>query len=348
MYEFLFYGTLLLSAFGFYWLWWRSKTKGQRLGRKIAVWSGRVVCTILLLATGLLQGLRWFAPKGSWLYEAGHVAEYYFKIYHVNPETLHYETVRYADTHERNYMLVCRAKDNPNPPQDKIVFFVHGGGWHVGSPGLHLHLADFLAQKGYWVIMPAYRLGPTYGYPELNADIRNAFKKTLEWRTEKGLTDKNIIVGGTSAGGNLATLLVYDNSNWTSTGTMDSTARACIKGVFSIAGVLNMDEMPDSKAVNNYAGERGSPQFNAANPIRHLTSTTHSSPFLCLHGTHDGLVPYRAAQTFVETIKQKNTPVEFHTIDGGTHLSVAGQWYYNKNNYHQQEEIISQWIDQIN
>lgn len=343
MYEFLFYTLLLISSLGSYALW-RKKLSGTTPYTKIGVWSGRLLLLLIALPLWTLQGLRWFAPKGSWLYEAAHVTEYYFKIYHVDPPQLVRERLLYGDD-PRHYMLVCRAQQYPAPPQDKIIFFVHGGGWHVGSPGLHLHIADVLAARGYWVVMPAYRLGPDNGNPELMADIRQAFGRMLQWRKDQHLDDRGIVIGGTSAGANLAALLWYDEHQWNT--TVDSATTQAVKGFFSIAGVLNMDEMPDSKAVHNYAGDRNSAQFKASNPFRYLPARPQT-PMLCLHGTDDGLVPYTAAATFVTALQKQHTPVELHTIEGGTHLSVAGQWYYDRSsNYHQQEEILSKWLESL-
>lgn len=339
-YEVLFYGLLLLSSLGSYALWRRSAR--QRGGwTKASLWLGRGVLTPLALLLWTIQVLLWTAPRGSWLNEAAHLTEHYYKIWqYTDTPDLEVETLRYG-SHPRQYIELCRSS-RVEPDKKQVVFFVHGGGWNVGSPGMNRVIADVFAQQGYWVVMPAYRLGPKHSHPELIADVRAAFDATWAWMQQRpDLQDRRMVVGGTSAGGNLAALLLYDSADW---GATRGDALAAVSGFFSIAGVLDMEEMPPSRVVRNYAGTPDSPQFHAANPICHLPHNSHI-PVLCLHGTHDGLVPYEAARSFVRQLETQQTPVEFHTIKGGTHLSVAAQWYYDRSNYHQQEEILLDWLE---
>lgn len=342
LYEWLFYGTLLLTGYGSYRLWkWRAR--GRRIWVQIGGWAARLLVGLVFLFLMLLQTLRWFAPRGSWVYEIAHITEHYYKIWALSTPDLEWETLRYGD-HKRHYMMVCRAKNQPNPPGKNIVFYVHGGGWNVGFPELHRYVAQTFARAGYWVVMPAYRLGPRHGYPEMIADMRAAFQKTWEWKNERPeLRDRGLVIGGTSAGGNLAALLLYDPETWAG---KDSAQLASVRGFFSISGALDMQLMPDFGAVRNFTGPRDSEQFRRANPMSYLPSQPHI-PVLCLHGTQDGLVPYPAAESFLEALKKQGTEVELHRIENGTHLSVAAKWYYSRTEYHGQEEILTEWLHKL-
>lgn len=82
------------------------------------------------------------------------------------------------------------------------IIDIHGGGWFHGDKAKDEDLATRLAEEGYLVIVPNYRLTPSGVYPAGKEDILTA----LEWlRNSTFKFDRNkIAVWGSSAGGNLS------------------------------------------------------------------------------------------------------------------------------------------------
>jgi acetyl esterase len=79
---------------------------------------------------------------------------------------------------------------------------IHGGGWFHGDKMKDEDLATRLAQEGYLVIVPNYRLTPAGIYPAGREDILDS----LDWlkNSEYQFDRKKIAVWGSSAGGNLS------------------------------------------------------------------------------------------------------------------------------------------------
>jgi acetyl esterase len=82
------------------------------------------------------------------------------------------------------------------------IIDIHGGGWFHGDKMKDEDLATRLAQEGYFVIVPNYRLTPTGTYPAGREDIL----ASLEWlkNSDYVFDRQKIAVWGTSAGGNLS------------------------------------------------------------------------------------------------------------------------------------------------
>jgi epsilon-lactone hydrolase len=90
--------------------------------------------------------------------------------------------------------------------RDAAVLYLHGGGYVVGSPASHRHLAGALSEvTGLPVFSPDYRLAPEHPFPAAVDDALAAYKGLIG----AGLAAGNIAIMGDSAGGGLtlATLL---------------------------------------------------------------------------------------------------------------------------------------------
>ncbi len=95
------------------------------------------------------------------------------------------------------------------PPQlkhkDKVMIFIHGGGWIVNSRKAQLKFqADVASSLGMKLVSIEYRLAPEHPYPAALNDIVAAYKSIIK---EYGAENTGLF--GTSAGGGLtlATLL---------------------------------------------------------------------------------------------------------------------------------------------
>src|SRR5882724_7729195 len=87
----------------------------------------------------------------------------------------------------------------------KVLLYLHGGGHMFGSIKSHRHLVSRLAAAaGITAFHIDYRLAPEHPYPAALEDAVKAYKQILV----SGIAPDNIVVGGESAGGNLATALL--------------------------------------------------------------------------------------------------------------------------------------------
>jgi epsilon-lactone hydrolase len=94
----------------------------------------------------------------------------------------------------------------PGARTDAAVLYLHGGGYVIGSPRSHRHLAAAIARAaGTAALLLDYRLAPEHPYPAALDDAVAAY----QWLLGRGLAPSRVVVAGDSAGGGLtvATLL---------------------------------------------------------------------------------------------------------------------------------------------
>jgi epsilon-lactone hydrolase len=86
-----------------------------------------------------------------------------------------------------------------------VVYF-HGGGYAIGSPRSHRHLAAAIGSSArVSVLLPDYRLAPEHPFPAALEDAVGAYR----WLLDRGQAPARTVFAGDSAGGGLtvATLL---------------------------------------------------------------------------------------------------------------------------------------------
>ncbi len=101
--------------------------------------------------------------------------------------------------------------DGPFP----VVVYFHGGGWVVCTLETHDPICRALAMEARVVVVSVdYRLAPEHKFPAGLEDCRVATEWVLAHTAELGGDAQNVMVGGDSAGGTMATvvaLLFRDN-----------------------------------------------------------------------------------------------------------------------------------------
>ncbi len=94
----------------------------------------------------------------------------------------------------------------PSAVAGRVVLYLHGGGYVIGSPRSHRHLAAAIAvSTGASALLLDYRLAPEHPYPAAVDDATAAYR----WLLDQGIAPGHVLIAGDSAGGGLtvATLL---------------------------------------------------------------------------------------------------------------------------------------------
>jgi len=140
-------------------------------------------------------------------------------------------------TQARAMYLAARAVSNPEPPELKsakplsipaphgaipariytpktlrknnglapCLVFYHGGGWVIGDLDSHDVVCRKLAHEGELIVISIdYRLAPEHKFPAAVDDAMSAVKWIASNAKELGIDASRLVVGGDSAGGNLA------------------------------------------------------------------------------------------------------------------------------------------------
>jgi acetyl esterase/lipase len=88
---------------------------------------------------------------------------------------------------------------------DRVLLYLHGGAYVVGTPHGYRSLSSNLAQEaGTALFSPRYRLAPEHQFPAPVDDALAAYRGLLE----EGYDAASIVVAGDSAGGGLAAALL--------------------------------------------------------------------------------------------------------------------------------------------
>ncbi len=85
-------------------------------------------------------------------------------------------------------------------PSDRVIFYIHGGGFVACSAETHRPITATLAKKtNFRVFSTDYRLAPEHRFPAALDDCEKAYK----WLLEQGVSASKIAIAGDSAGGGL-------------------------------------------------------------------------------------------------------------------------------------------------
>lgn len=90
---------------------------------------------------------------------------------------------------------------------DKVILYLHGGAYLIGSPATHRGLAAALAQTGKRdLCVLDYRLAPEHPFPAARDDAVAAYTALLS----RGYEPAEIVLAGDSAGGHLALITALE------------------------------------------------------------------------------------------------------------------------------------------
>jgi len=113
--------------------------------------------------------------------------------------------ILYGPHHDWNQLDIYRPIHRPKPWP--VVFYVHGGAFHLLSKDTHWLMGLVFARFGYLVVNISYRLAPQHPYPAAIEDTCRAYTWMAEHVRDLGGDPTRVAVAGESAGGNLITAL---------------------------------------------------------------------------------------------------------------------------------------------
>lgn len=120
-----------------------------------------------------------------------------------------------------------------------VFVFIHGGYWRALDKRDHSFVAPALVDAGAMVVVPNYALCPTVTIEQITLQIVQALAWTYRHAHEHGGDPRRIVVGGHSAGGHLAAMMLA--CEWQKVGA-DLPARL-LQGALSISGVFELEPL---------------------------------------------------------------------------------------------------------
>ncbi|MFB6483834.1 alpha/beta hydrolase fold domain-containing protein [Streptomyces virginiae] len=258
----------------------------------------------------------------------------------------HFDGITYATTpgyRPRLLDVQVPAGEGPFP----AVVWIHGGGWLDGDrryppptvPADLLHGAVLAA--GLALVSIDYRHSLEAPFPAQLHDVKAAIRYVRAFATDLDIDPDRIGVWGESAGGHLAALagLVGPDSpqgaaleGTQGVGSGETGVRAVVDwyGVSDLVTLADhpLPAMPGADFPDPYeallgAGVAERPDLaRAASPVTYAADS-NPPPFLLVHGTHDGLVPYSQSEALAAALKSAGGEVTLQPVDGADHIFLG-------------------------
>jgi acetyl esterase/lipase len=172
-----------------------------------------------------------------------------------------------------------------------LVVLVHGGGWRTGTPALFNALAIRLAQNGFVVATPSYRLSGVAPFPAAIYDVNDALIWLRAHHQDFAIDLNHIALGGGSAGGQIAALLAYSNGQLKQQAEQATSAN--VQALINIDGLsdfasdeaLPFENDPSKKVTSASAWlggryEQVPERWHSASPINYITDESPATLFI--------------------------------------------------------------------
>ncbi|MCE7054378.1 alpha/beta hydrolase [Algoriphagus sp. AGSA1] len=117
------------------------------------------------------------------------------------------------------------------------IVMIHGGGWRSGNKELQVPMAIALAERGFVTAVVEYRLSPEAQYPAAIHDVKEAIRWLKVHAHEFGIDSGRMAISGSSAGGQIAALVGFTNTQEYE-GATELEVNASVKAVVDMDGIL--------------------------------------------------------------------------------------------------------------
>jgi len=223
--------------------------------------------------------------------------------------------VSYGENREQYYLyyepdkIIC----------DKIIVWVHGGGWNAGSPGFFDYVGQNVCDQGYRFISLGYRLSPKYKYPCQIRDVCEAYHSAMGYLAEKGIDVSKVIVAGPSAGAHLTSIMCYCRK-------VQEKYDVDISNIIGFIGSGGPYSFRDDQglAIKLLQSQLFRKGYNRRNGEPVALMNKNHIPMLLIQSRHDGLLAFACAEDFAKRAKEVGNTCELYSV---TDRKNTHSWY---------------------
>ncbi len=227
---------------------------------------------------------------------------------------------------------------------DKVILWVHGGGWNAGTPKIFDFVGQCVAKHGYRFLSLGYRLSPKNKYPCQIEDVCSGYQAAIAFLQKQGIDTSKVIVSGPSAGAHLTSILCYGN-NIQETYGVDLSP---VIGFIGVGGPYCFSEK-DSLSVRLLLNQLFAKGFDRTQGEPCALITKSEIPMLLIQSEHDGLISYSCAEEFYKKAQALGIPCELYSVvdKKNTHSwYTAGMFLETRETNHGLNKFLS-WIETI-
>lgn len=263
----------------------------------------------------------------------------YSKMFKVK-KTVEAQEISFGNAKEQYFLYY----EPLNIKSDKIIIWVHGGGWNAGTPKFFDFVGQRAAQEGYRFISLGYRLSPKNKYPCQIEDVCKGYNEAINFLNKKKIDTSKIVVSGPSAGAHLSSILCYGQKVQE---TLDVDIANIIGfigvgGPYSFSGNMSLSV----KFLLNQLFEKGYDR-KLAEPC--LLMGKNHIPMLLIQSKHDGVIEYSCAEKLYEKAKSLGNKCELYSVvdKKNTHSwYTAGMFLETREENHGLDKFFS-WIEEL-
>lgn len=204
--------------------------------------------------------------------------------------------------------------DRPSAAPRPVLVFIHGGGWHSGTPGDYRFVGRRFARAGYIVVLVGYRLGPEGKYPHMLEDSAQALAWTRDNAARFGGDPGRVFVMGHSAGAYNAAMLALERQ-WLGRAGVEE---GFIKGVVGLSGPYDFHPFTSDSARNAF-GHVEDPAITQ--PIHFIRGD--APPMLLVTGDADETVKPRNSKVLAKALSSAGQPTEPVVLAGVDHAGTV-------------------------
>ncbi len=192
---------------------------------------------------------------------------------------------------------------------DKVVVWIHGGGWNAGDPNFFYYVGQRIAKSGYRCISLGYRLSPKFKYPTQIEDVCKGYNEAVKFLKDKEIDTSRVIVCGPSAGAHLSSILCYSKE-------AQEKYHADVSNVIGYVGWGGpySFSVPQSLTVKMLTSQLFTKGYDRTlgEPVSLMTES--HIPMLLIQSRHDGVVDFAAAEEFAEKARELGIICELYEV----------------------------------
>lgn len=248
------------------------------------------------------------------------------------------ERVDYG-TDKEQYFLYYEPKERVS---DKIVIWIHGGGWNAGNPKFFDYVGQYMARAGYRFVSIGYRLSPKNKYPAQIIDVCNAYNAAIKYLNDKGIDTSRVIVSGPSAGAHLSSILCYSKK-------VQDEYKVDVSNVIGYIGIGGPYSFRESQSMTlkMLLGMLFAKGYDRTEAEPWSLMTKNHIPMLLIQSRHDGLVEFECAEDLAGKAEMVGNSCEIYEVEDkrNTHSwYTAGYFLFERNESKTLDKYMT-WIE---
>lgn len=230
----------------------------------------------------------------------------YWRLLFKTKKELTPEYVSYGEDKEQYFLYYEPAK----PVSDKVVVWVHGGGWNAGNPKFFDYVGQTMARAGYRFISIGYRLSPKNKYPVQLEDVCSAYNAAMKYLKDKGIDISKTVLSGPSAGAHLFSIMCYCKD-------VQDKYKVDISNVIGYVGfggpyIFRKSQTKTLAMLIRMLFEKG---YDRRQGEPWSLMTKNHVPMLLIQSRHDGLIEFECAEEFAQKARTVGNSCEIYEVE---------------------------------